>query len=203
MGFNDIKSTPVYFYVQRNTDYGTKGTNIPFQVERMNIGAGMDMRTGIFTAPKPGRYFFSFSGVCGTVGVISTTPVWVDLNVNGAKIGMSNGQRDYDTLALQSTLNLKRGDKVTMYLRQGNLHSDNNMHTHFTGMLLDEDLDFPTTTGPVAPPPLTGDPPGYAHLINKHGKCLAATTVGNGNALTQTTCLLHEGQQWSHNNPSI
>jgi len=205
IGFNDIKSTPVYFYVQRNSDYGTKNTNIPFQVERVNVGSGMDIRTGIFTVPKPGRYFFSFSGVSSTVGVISTTAVWVDLNVNGAKIGMSNAQRDYDTLSLQATLNLKRFDKVTLYLRQGTLQGDQNMQTHFTGMLLEEDLDFPTSTGPVAPPttpPPTGDPPGFAHLINKHGKCLAATTTGNGNTLTQTTCLLHPGQQWSHNNPN-
>lgn len=207
IGFIDVKSAPVYFYVQRNSDYGSKGTNIPFQVERLNIGRGMEIRTGIFTVPQTGRYFFSFSGVAAPVGVVLQNVAWVDLNVNGQKIGMANCQRDYDTLSLQSTLNLQKGDKVSLYLRQVTIHSDRNMHTHFTGMLLEEDLDFPTFSGGSGgpwspPPPLTGDPPGFAHLINKHGQCLTATTTGNGNTLTQSTCVLQQGQQWSHSNPS-
>ena len=202
IGFNDIKSTPVYFYVQRNSDYGSKGTNIPFTVERLNIGGGMVIRTGIFTVPKSGRYFFSFSGVAQPVGVVIQNVAWVDLNVNGARIGMANGQRDYDTLSMQATLNLQKNDRVSLYLRQGAIHSDQHMYTHFTGILLEEDLDLSTAGAALPPPPQTGDPPGFAHLINKHGQCLSSTTTGDGNVLTQTNCQLIQGQQWSHNNPS-
>jgi hypothetical protein len=37
--------------------------------------------TGIFTAPRPGKYFFGFSGVS------NTNAARIDLQLNGVKIG--------------------------------------------------------------------------------------------------------------------
>ena len=48
MGVVDVKSTPVYFHVQRNQMYSIVGTTIPFQVVRLNVGGGMN----IFTASQ-------------------------------------------------------------------------------------------------------------------------------------------------------
>ena len=38
----DVKSTPVYFYVQRNSNFNATKTPIPFGVERLNVGGAMD-----------------------------------------------------------------------------------------------------------------------------------------------------------------
>ena len=38
IGYNDVKSQPVYFYVQKNTSFSTPYTPIPFEIERLKIG---------------------------------------------------------------------------------------------------------------------------------------------------------------------
>jgi hypothetical protein len=62
MGYADVKSAPVHFYVQRNSYFDTKDTPIPFHLARLNEGNAMDLTSGKFTAPRPGIYFFSFTG---------------------------------------------------------------------------------------------------------------------------------------------
>jgi hypothetical protein len=59
----DVKSTPVHFYVQRNSNFEAKWAPIPFDVAVVNEGNAMDLTTGKFTAPRPGIYFFSFAAV--------------------------------------------------------------------------------------------------------------------------------------------
>ena len=48
MGVVDVKSWPVYFHVQKNQTYTLVGTTIPFQIERLNVGGGMNISSGIF-----------------------------------------------------------------------------------------------------------------------------------------------------------
>ena len=48
----DIKSLPIYFYVQRSSDFNGTGTPIPFELERLNVGGAMNLTSGKFTAPR-------------------------------------------------------------------------------------------------------------------------------------------------------
>ena len=57
IGVTDVKSQPVYFYVQRKTNFTTWNTPMPFEIEKMNVGGGMNLKTGVFTAPKSDEYF--------------------------------------------------------------------------------------------------------------------------------------------------
>ena len=41
IGQVDVKSSPVYFYVQRNVNFNTTGTPIPFDVEKLNVGGAV------------------------------------------------------------------------------------------------------------------------------------------------------------------
>ena len=118
IGYVDVKSSPVYFYVQRNSPiFNTIGTPIPFDVERLNVGGAMNLTSGKFTAPRDGIYSFSFNGLAWFPASSTTVFLRVYMYLNG--IGIARGYADevgtaaqYETFSWQSTLNLKAGDQI-------------------------------------------------------------------------------------------
>lgn len=136
VGYNDIKSAPVYFYVQRNMVYSTTKTTIPYNIAKLNLGNAMNLATGVFTVPTSGRYFFTLSGISQVT--LGSTRVY--LFVNDIDVASSFAMDKFDTYALQATLDLKAGDLVTTYLGEGSVGDGAYMNMHFTGLLLEEDL---------------------------------------------------------------
>ena len=61
IGQYDVKSSPVYFYVKKTTDFVTEDVPIPFELERLNVGNAMNAVSGIFTAPRTELIFSHFS----------------------------------------------------------------------------------------------------------------------------------------------
>lgn len=105
-------------------------------MEKGNVGAAMNLTSGIFTSPQPGTYFFSFSGISGRNGI------WTGLYVNGNRIGSGFGAANSNTFAIHSTLHLNTGDQVSVQIwNSGSYFQDSNDHyTHLTGWLLEEDF---------------------------------------------------------------
>ena len=134
----DVKSSPVYFHVQRNETYTFNGTTIPFQLERLNVGGGMNITSGIFTVPKSGIYFFSFNGMKTS----TANTLYVDLyhNSNRITLAFGTGEVGYFTVTLSSTINLKSGDQISLRLIQGQLFDNGQHFTNFNGMLLQEEM---------------------------------------------------------------
>ncbi|XP_046439593.1 uncharacterized protein LOC124190774 [Daphnia pulex] len=135
IGYADIKSAPVYFHVQRNTTSRTINSPIPFEFARVNEGNTMNITSGKFTAPLTGIYFFSITGI------------WYNTSLrfylNGNPIGRSQGYGGSLSLTFQSTLNLKKDDQIWVQIEGNYLADDGNHHTHFTGLMLEEELaDF-------------------------------------------------------------
>ena len=60
-GYMDLKSSPVHFYVQRSTPFTQQNAIIPYNFERLNVGGAMNIKTGVFTAPRNGTYHFAFA----------------------------------------------------------------------------------------------------------------------------------------------
>jgi hypothetical protein len=56
-----VKSAPVFFQVKRDSHLPPKNVPITFELAWMNVGLGMNLTSGIFTAPRAGTYFFSFT----------------------------------------------------------------------------------------------------------------------------------------------
>ena len=105
----------------------------------VNIGGALDLKTGVFTAPVPGVYFFSFDAYS------NSHEGRVHLQKNGVNVGQSydyNHGYHSQQLHLASILQLDAGDEIRVHLHTGQIYEDGNGHyTHFTGMLLSDD-DF-------------------------------------------------------------
>jgi hypothetical protein len=160
IGYANVKSAPVHFYAQRNSNFGTKNTPIPFQIAVVNEGNAINLTTGKFTAPQPGIYFFSFTGLArmkfksSSLIFSASSHSWLNscLYLNGKVIARSfvqefNSATDqFSPLTFQSTLNLKKGDQLWVEINYSGSSSDfylydNSDHlTHFTGFMLEEEI---------------------------------------------------------------
>lgn len=129
----------MYFYVQKNLDYSSLELPISFESEFLNVGNAMNSTSGVFTAPRSGRYFFTVSGIKEE----GPTGVFISLLLNGAltdRTDLYNGVQY--TYSLQSTLNMQKGDQVSLMITKGAFHNNSVMNyvISFSGWSLEEDI---------------------------------------------------------------
>jgi hypothetical protein len=116
----------------------------------VNEGNAMNLTSGKFTAPRPGIYFFSFAGLARLKSELLVW-FWSSLYLNGNRIGESHVEErnvpvdQFSPLTLQSTLNLKKGDRVWMMIGYSGSDSylvefEGDHSTHFTGFMLEEEI---------------------------------------------------------------
>ena len=109
----------------------------------------MNSQTGIFTAPKPGKYFFSVSGKAGFPASSTRVNFRINLYKNDESVGfcwsdeISTGFQ-FETFSLESTLDLKKGDTILLKIVDQSLgvFIRGGGSFHFNGWLLEEDI-FP------------------------------------------------------------
>ena len=143
IGYVDVKSGPVQFYVQRSKSFSEVDVPIPFDIKRVNEGLAMNLTTGVFTAPTSGTYLFDFSGVSDTMGKESFS---VDIFINNKRVGSTFADSGSQfTVTLPSIWQLVKGNQVRLSISKpsGTLFSTaTSPLIHFTGILLEEDI-FP------------------------------------------------------------
>ena len=97
----------------------------------------MNGPTGVFTVPKSGIYHLDFVGLKNG----AFDQLVIHLRVNGVSVASSfSGFGPVVVpVAIHSTLKLKSGDRVDVFVEKGSLSPCNNNCIHFTGWLLEED----------------------------------------------------------------
>lgn len=139
-----VTSSGIYFYAVIGNTTSTKPNKkgvLRFDRQVLNVGLGMDLKSGVFTAPKAGIYTFSFSIMKNGY---SFTYTEIALRLNSAKIGQAMSGSGLFTVpvALQSTLKLKKGDRIDLQLINGEIYHECETYCHhFTGWLLEEHLE--------------------------------------------------------------
>ena len=141
IGYVDVKTSSrgVYFSAYRTTSYTNSYTTISYDGTDSNVGNGLNMATGVFTAPVAGTYSFWFTARAGS----ANTEIflnWEDSNQIGGIRCASYGASVGDTMALQYTKYLPKDHIVFVNIYGGSLYADGRGHTQFTGFLMEEDL---------------------------------------------------------------
>ena len=98
------------------------------------MGGAMNRQIGVFTAPKKGRYSFSFK-----TRSKYTSNAHIFLRVNDKDVLYVEGFSKYENMPISTVLDLNVNDRVYCYLSRGSI--DTNLGgTFFSGSLLEEDL---------------------------------------------------------------
>ena len=107
---------------------------IKYDAFRAEIGGGMNLATGVFTAPIGGIY--AFTGTWNDA--YTSTSAYVYLLKNGEEIGVAAFADDSDrgSFGLSVMLELAQGDEISTELVSGVIHSFIDVNMHFTGQLL-------------------------------------------------------------------
>jgi len=102
------------------------------------IGGGMNITSGVFTAPKSGIYQFNFFGLKKGLDL---EQLIVYLRHNSIRV--SGSSTTHGTVmfpvAIHATLKLKRGNRVDIYKEKGDFSHQEPNSVQFTGSLLEED----------------------------------------------------------------
>ncbi len=95
--------------------------------------------SGIFLAPKSGKYFFTYSGISEERNV--RVDLQVKTGADWTKVGQAYGNTGHQTFSLQATLELAKGNQIRLMLLEGAIADGGQyIHTNFVGHILEEEI---------------------------------------------------------------
>lgn len=140
----------VWFDVSRNNSMKQAGVITYAAVLTQSTNSGMDLATGVFTAPLGGLYRMTFTAL-RYYFVEAPTPTRVVMKHNGKQVAVTASTSEVraidlnpkppggECLSINCLLNLARNDKVLCEIEVGGVYDTAEHHvTHFTGELMIE-----------------------------------------------------------------
>jgi hypothetical protein len=134
-----VKTSPVYFHAQRTVNYANASTTLPFEILRLNLGGGMST-SGIFVAPKTGKYFFTHSGMSDINSNVRIEMQVKTDTVDWTRITQGVGNGGFQAYSIQATVELVRGNQIRLLLGEGAAHDTQFRYTNFVGQLIEEEI---------------------------------------------------------------
>ena len=131
----DSKTKTVVFHAIRNTGGYFKG-DITYDIVPTNVGNVMNARTGVFTTPYDGTYFFTVAGLSPS----TEQYIRIDFVKNGVttenQIFNNKGGKVDQILSYQWMLKLNAGDQLKLQVRYRDFFASSAYPVIFTGQLV-------------------------------------------------------------------
>ena len=136
----------VAFHGQRSSSAGDLSTpgKIPYHKALTNNGNGLNLSSGVFTAPLDGLYYFAWTGESST-----ETLVYLDSSsLPNDHLCSTYTSSAHQSLKCHAIVNLKKGDQVWAALanyKLSGIFDQNLRYTNFIGKLLGWIIMMPIT----------------------------------------------------------
>lgn len=119
---NTIDSGDIYFSVASTKQFRCRDCTVTYTTTQVNRGGGMDMKTGVFTAPIAGSYYFQFHGMVEKGHEARVLMVLNDKVVMHMYDKDYSGNNERFAMFGQSIIvEMKVGDKFRIELNKGSL----------------------------------------------------------------------------------
>jgi hypothetical protein len=107
------------------------------------VGTALNPETGIFVAPTPGKYYFTYSGISDSgVRVRVLLQMMKTGTTDWIRVAEAYGDTTFKTFSMHATLELVKGDQVRLYLTYGTIYENTQyLYTNYVGWQI-EDTDL-------------------------------------------------------------
>jgi len=143
-----IKKPVVAFDAYRNSQFDHEQSVVKYDGTLVNVGNGMNVTSGIFTAPHPGIYAFNFHALTR-----DGTATYIKIMHNGRNVGGAyrrhegEGDESHDSvgqglekaegmLTQSVVVQVEENDQVSVFAYHGNIRDGGWHYTHFNGYLI-------------------------------------------------------------------
>lgn len=127
----------IYFDAYKKTGFSSVNSVIPYDDIAVNLGNGLDVKSGIFTAPVDGDYLLMFTALKNVESTYLRFLMKKNATTTVAATYAYSENKVATPMKMSSIQSLKKGETISVVLSTGSSSDfDNEFHTQFIGIKL-------------------------------------------------------------------